>query len=141
MNYLISLENLSYSIQGKRIVDNVNFGIEKNKIFIISGHNGAGKTTLLRLMAGIIIPTSGKINYNFTNKKIKHIKGPLSGFIFQKPIFLNRTVYENLKHTLYSVYEDITEKEVIELISQILIKFKINHLSNKLLIYYIKLIT
>ncbi len=130
MNYSISLENLSYSIQGKRIVDNVNFGIEKNKIFIISGHNGAGKTTLLRLMAGIITPTSGKINYYFSNKKIKHIKAPLSDFIFQKPIFLNRTVFENLKHALCSVYEDIREKEVIELINQTLIRLRIDHLSN-----------
>ena len=41
----------------------ISFEADEGKIIGILGPNGAGKTTLLRMIAGILEPTSGIIEY------------------------------------------------------------------------------
>ena len=43
---------------------NISFKANKGEILGLLGPNGAGKTTLLRMLAGIMIPTEGKIKYD-----------------------------------------------------------------------------
>jgi len=58
---LFELENLSYSVPGKKLIENFSTRIlQKDKIAIV-GINGAGKSTLLKLMLGRIKPQSGSI--------------------------------------------------------------------------------
>jgi ABC-type polysaccharide/polyol phosphate transport system ATPase subunit len=42
-------------------VKHVSFDLEQGKILGIVGHNGAGKSTIMRALAGILPPTSGKV--------------------------------------------------------------------------------
>ena len=44
----IQAQNISWQINGKTIVDNVSFEVNKNEAFGIVGPNGAGKTSLLK---------------------------------------------------------------------------------------------
>ena len=53
-----------------KAIDNISLNIEKGKMVGLIGKNGSGKTTLLRLLAGILLPNTGKI---VTNGKV----GPL----------------------------------------------------------------
>ena len=62
-------------IQGKRkrnkketltVLNDISFAIKKGTTFGIMGRNGAGKSTLLKLIAGIMVPTKGKIVINGT---------------------------------------------------------------------------
>ena len=46
----------------KIALDRVNLKIDKGEIVGVVGPNGAGKTTLLKIIAGISLPTSGRIN-------------------------------------------------------------------------------
>lgn len=58
---LFELENMSYSVPGKKLIENFTTRIlQKDKIAIV-GINGAGKSTLLKLMLGRIKPESGII--------------------------------------------------------------------------------
>jgi len=58
---LFELENMSYSVPGKKLIENLSTRIlQKDKIAIV-GINGAGKSTLLKLMLGRIKPESGVI--------------------------------------------------------------------------------
>jgi len=44
-----------------KAIDNISLNIEKGKMVGLIGKNGSGKTTLLRLLAGILLPNTGKI--------------------------------------------------------------------------------
>ncbi|MBT8348509.1 MAG: ATP-binding cassette domain-containing protein [Sulfurovum sp.] len=58
---LFELENMSYEVPGKKLIENLTTRIlQKDKIAIV-GINGAGKSTLLKLMLGRIKPQSGVI--------------------------------------------------------------------------------
>ena len=61
---------------------------------IITGSNGAGKSTLLKILGNLSRPTSGQVFYS-DNIYINY-----SSFMFQEPIFLNRSVNDNLQHAL-----------------------------------------
>jgi ATP-binding cassette subfamily F protein uup len=58
---LFELENISYDVPGKKLIENLTTRIlQKDKIAIV-GINGAGKSTLLKLMLGRLKPDSGII--------------------------------------------------------------------------------
>ena len=67
---LISLDNISVHLQGKEILKNISWKINKGENWVIMGSNGSGKSTLVRTIAGIIGISSGKREAYF-NKKIK----------------------------------------------------------------------
>ncbi len=70
-NKLLRVNNLSYSAAGKdgkfSILDDISFELEKNRTLGIAGESGSGKTTLGKLLAGILKPTEGKIDFDLKN--------------------------------------------------------------------------
>lgn len=59
---ILVVENLNVTIEGRRIVSNVNLQLGPG-VHSIVGPNGAGKTTLLKAILGLV-PTSGRIVYD-----------------------------------------------------------------------------
>lgn len=49
---MLTIKNLSVSIEKKQILKNVSLLIEKNKTHVIMGPNGSGKSTLAKILAG-----------------------------------------------------------------------------------------
>lgn len=94
----IEIKELTKVLSGNKVVDNVNITMESGKVYGLCGYNGCGKTMLMRLIAGLIIPTSGSVSYD---GKIlgKHIGFPPSiGILIENPAFLNsRSGFDNLK--------------------------------------------
>jgi putative spermidine/putrescine transport system ATP-binding protein len=60
MPYL-SIENLSVSYDGNRVLDRVSLDVERGEMIALLGSSGCGKTTLLRSIAGFVIPDEGTI--------------------------------------------------------------------------------
>ena len=58
---MIEIENITKSIQGKTVLEDVTLTVEKNRIMALVGPSGSGKTTLLRMIAGLSSPCSGVI--------------------------------------------------------------------------------
>ncbi len=128
MSKLYSIQNLFYETDNNKIIKNISYDLEEG-ITIIDGANGAGKTTLLKLLFGIIKPSSGTIDNYFDSLSRK------ASFIFQDPVFLNRSVEDNLKHVLKckSIYKNnwsrIISNSVQKFSCEHLLKNNINNLS------------
>lgn len=74
IDLIIKAENISYQVEPskgfsfdplKKILTNVSFAVNRGSILGITGESGSGKTTLLKIIAGIILPSSGLIHFNF----------------------------------------------------------------------------
>lgn len=61
MTPLIELEKVNLRLQGRQIIQDVSFRLDKNQITTLIGPNGSGKTTLTRLVLGLLKPDNGKI--------------------------------------------------------------------------------
>lgn len=59
----ISGSSLSLGYEGKEILENISFEIEKGNYLCIVGENGSGKTTLMKTLLGLIPPLKGEISF------------------------------------------------------------------------------
>jgi len=119
MSKIYSTQDLSYEINDRKIIKEVTCSIEEG-ITVIKGPNGSGKTTFLKLLFGMIYPTNGNIVRHFNTKNME------ISFVFQEPIFLNRTVEDNLKHVLYC--KSIKKKDWRKIIHKIVTEYSLEHL-------------
>ena len=84
----------------KRVLAGVDVDIGDGAFLLVTGPNGAGKTTLLRLIAGLIVPTTGEIHVAADRSRI--------GFLAHEPlVYRELTPLENLElyGRLYRVRE------------------------------------
>lgn len=91
-----SIQAVSYAPAREALLRDVDLTIVKQGITAIMGPNGAGKSTLLRLLAGLLKPTSGNIEWHHPggNRLIER------AFVFQRPVILRRTVSANIRHAI-----------------------------------------
>lgn len=61
---ILEVQNLSFSIKDKTILQNINFSVDSRKIYTIIGPNGSGKTTLLRIITRNLKPGTGQVRMN-----------------------------------------------------------------------------
>ncbi len=57
---LIEIDGLTKRFGGFTAVDNVSFTVKRGEVLGFLGPNGAGKSTTMRMLAGFMIPTSGR---------------------------------------------------------------------------------
>jgi len=58
---LVRIRGLTFSRQGRRILDRVDLDIPRGKVTAIMGPSGTGKTTLLKLISGQLRPDAGEV--------------------------------------------------------------------------------
>ena len=61
---ILSIENLSKTVNDEPLFENVTLGVEEGEKIGIVGKNGEGKSTFLKLISGLIVPDEGKISKN-----------------------------------------------------------------------------
>lgn len=100
----LDLTNVSKSFvraDGKGLtyaLENINLHIEHGEFISIIGQSGCGKSTILRLIAGLIMPTTGMLTLN--GDPIRD-SSPNRGMVFQKPtLFPWMTVRQNANFSL-----------------------------------------
>ncbi len=104
---LVSIENLSIELSGKKILTDVNLNIEKAGMAFLIGKTGSGKTTLIKSLYGdISIKNSKKFEIvQFNLKEIKDYQIPFLrrkiGIVFQDFKLLDdRSIFKNLEFVL-----------------------------------------
>lgn len=96
-NYIIEVDHVSKSFDGKLALNDVSLTVRKGEFVTILGPSGCGKTTLLRCIAGFQVPTTGriKINGNDITQIPPHLR-PVNT-VFQKyALFPHLNVYDNI---------------------------------------------
>jgi len=98
---ILSIEDLSVSFDGFKVIDNLAFYVEKDELRCVIGPNGAGKTTLLDMICGKTKPSNGKIRFKdyALEQMIEYqITRVGVGRKFQNPsVYEDLTVFENLE--------------------------------------------
>jgi branched-chain amino acid transport system ATP-binding protein len=129
----LQIKNITHSFSdSKKILDNVSFDVEKNRIYALMGANGSGKTTLFNIISGFIKPKSGDVFFN-SNKivgllphKINHLG---IGRTFQDLRLISTlTVKENV---LLALDVDPTQAWYKAVLPKILYQSKISALEEK----------
>jgi len=59
---VIKLDNISLTINGKTILENITFSLYKGDHLAIMGRNGSGKSMLLRILSATLFPSEGTIS-------------------------------------------------------------------------------
>ena len=112
----IKLNNLTKIVQGKYILNNVNYVFEESKIYVIYGKNGEGKSTLLKSILGLTKISNGKVVINNEEISVPYKKELRKHFFYMPdtPVFLDYlTGYENLLY-ISELYKSKKSKETIE---------------------------
>lgn len=66
---VLEVENLSASLDGKKLFENVSFVVSRGDKVALLGHNDLAKTALLKILAGEIKPDTGSIKWGQTISK------------------------------------------------------------------------
>ncbi len=87
---MLQLENISYLVEdgNKEIIKDISLTIDE-RFVALTGPNGGGKSTLAKIIAGIIMPTSGKIyldGQDITHLNITERANAGISFAFQQPV-------------------------------------------------------
>ena len=61
---LLTVQNISMSYGERRVLDGVNFRVNKGDRIAFIGDNGAGKSTLFKIIKGLITPDGGEVIFH-----------------------------------------------------------------------------
>lgn len=59
-----AFKNVSFSYGVAPVFKNLSFELSKNKFYRLSGENGSGKSSAIKLLAGLYLPNSGRVEIN-----------------------------------------------------------------------------
>ena len=93
MNEILRLNGVSHRYHGKtgetEAIRSMSLSVDEGEFFGIVGPSGSGKTTLLSILAGILEPSSGKVERKISPSEI--------GYMLQRDhLFEWRTIEENV---------------------------------------------
>lgn len=113
----IEFKNVSLEINGRTILNNINFRINRGEFIGITGKIGSGKTMAMEILIGLEKATSGKVlinGINFENIDLKNLREKF-GFVFQDPILFSSSIYDNIvmKSTSNKIYNDYKKRGML----------------------------
>jgi multiple sugar transport system ATP-binding protein len=100
----IRVERLHKDFQGFVAVQNSSFVIEDRSFFVMLGPSGCGKTTTLRMIAGLELPTEGRILLDGKDVTFKRASERDIAFVFQLfALYPHMNVRRNIAFPLVSM--------------------------------------
>lgn len=117
MKKAIKVRNVSKEINGRKILDNINFDIYEGEIVGLVGPNGAGKSTLLKIMSGLYPNDEGLVEYYSIDLKHNYEKAmSMVGTLIESPdLYKNLSGFDNLE-LFKSMFKDVDEKRIKEIV-------------------------
>ncbi|WP_240912058.1 MULTISPECIES: ABC transporter ATP-binding protein [unclassified Thermococcus] len=114
---MIELENVRKSIKGKEVLRGISLTVKPGEVHAYLGHNGAGKTTTFRLILGLLVPDSGRVEVLGMNPlKNPEVRARIGYLPEYDLLYPNLTVRDNLRRyaLLKGVYDEKELRELLE---------------------------
>ena len=95
----ISFENVSFSIEGKNILDDINFQVPAGKTLGIMGATGSGKTSIINLLQRFFDVSEGCIKVDGVDIRdltLKQLRSSIA-VVLQDVFLFSDTIEENIK--------------------------------------------
>lgn len=122
----IVVTNLTKSFGTVKAVDNLSFEIAKGEIVGFLGPNGAGKTTTARLITGYLRPTSGSVEVNGLDVRLKPLEiRQMIGYLPEEnPLYPDIDVLDYLE--LIAQLQNVPAKQIKPRIREVVRVFSLN---------------
>lgn len=122
---MIEVRNLKKSFGSHKVLDGVDFRIEKGESVVIIGRSGGGKSVLLKHLIGLLKPDEGSVFIEGENivpmgeRDLLRVRGKF-GMLFQgAALFDSMTVAENVGFA-FRQDKSLTEKEIATRVAEVL---------------------
>lgn len=114
----LSIENLSFSYNGKKALDHISFQIRSGECTLLLGPNGAGKSTLFSLITRLYDSRDGHIELcGFDIKQQTRKALAKLGVVFQQTTLdMDLTVMQNLRY--HTALHGLGHKQAMQRIQQ-----------------------
>ena len=131
----IDAKNLSISWGDLTVLDKINLRLFEGEKLAIVGPSGSGKSTILKILAGLIIPSSGELKIFGEKQKylrIDQTHPPDVRLVFQNPALLGSlTVEENVGFILER-NKNLSKKFIHETVTECLEEVGLFNIGKKL---------
>ena len=97
-NTILQLSGVGYRIGERQVLNDINFSIVPGEFKLITGPSGCGKSTLLKIIASLLSPNAGTIQFkgqDYTSLSPEQYRQQVS-YCAQTPALFGETVYDNL---------------------------------------------
>lgn len=120
---MIEIKNLHKSFGSKKVLNGVDFTINRGETVVIIGQSGCGKSVLIKHIVGLLIPDSGqvivegKVVHELSLKELYELRKKF-GFLFQgAALFDSMTVEENVSLPLVESFK-LSPKEIRKIVEE-----------------------
>lgn len=122
---MIRVQNLVKRFGDFTAVNDISFEVAQGEIFAFLGPNGAGKTTTIKMLTTLLHATSGVIELDGLDPRVKSKEARQRfGIVFQDPsLDAEQTAWENME--LHGVLYHVPRKERVERTERLLKLFEL----------------
>lgn len=123
MNKIVSVNQLGFTSDGKKILHDISFDVIEGEIFALLGHNGSGKSTLIDIILNDLKPTQGDLS----NKPLRRSYHSRLGVVYDKTQAFPLLKIKELIHFYGVIYSKTPSKPEIE---RLLMEFELTDFWN-----------
>jgi iron(III) transport system ATP-binding protein len=132
----LTVQDLHVTLGKNNILKGVSMEVKRGEIVALLGPSGSGKTTLLRSIAGLELPSQGKISISdqVVFDSAQKIEVPVEkrslGFVFQSyALWPHRTVFENVAYGLK--LRNVPKHEIGDRVQEVLTNLGLGELGER----------
>lgn len=130
---MLQTTSINFTYDGATQLSFPDINLKDKEDLLILGESGVGKTTLIQILAGLLQPQSGTLEFNgksyhdLPSKELDQFRGKHIGMVFQRPHFVrNISILDNLLMSLYLSNNEQDENRAIQLLEDIGLGEKLN---------------
>lgn len=135
---VLEVTNLRKGFGNQEVLKNISLKLYNSENLVILGKSGSGKSVLIKCIVKLLIPDSGTVDVigsrigSLNRVELDEIRKKI-GFLFQSgALYDSMTVRQNLEFPLRRIKRGISEKQIIEKISEVLENVGLSEALNKM---------